>query len=335
MNFIFFIFLAFILLYFLFFYKKIMGILKEKKFYVSTILLFASFFVSFLWVLYYTYLKEVKLNNTSSDIAFVLDVSQSMDALDYENWNRKYSRLDIWKNLIRNYVLNNPSSRYALTIFSWDYVEVIPFTDDANLFLTLLESSDSNSIINGWNVLKEAYESSIDRFENTDSKGWAIIVLSDFEFPGKSTTFIDNYLWNLNAIKDRLLKNNIKTFLIWLWNKNWSNIVEWVDMFGWFSYKRDNFWNKVVTKFDEYSFNTFSKIIDWVTVRINSSNNLETALSKIENIPSNNLENTTKVKLDFSRYFIIISYFLFLAYMYFYYFERKIDFKNLSKLRWN
>jgi hypothetical protein len=38
--------------------------------------------------------------------------------------------------------------------------------------------------------------------------------LSDFEFPGKDESFLNNYLENLNAYKKDLDANNIKVFTI-------------------------------------------------------------------------------------------------------------------------
>jgi hypothetical protein len=48
----------------------------------------------------------------------VLDVSESMSALDYQKSNKSYSRLDVAKNIIKDYVLKYPKNRYSLTIFS-------------------------------------------------------------------------------------------------------------------------------------------------------------------------------------------------------------------------
>jgi hypothetical protein len=70
-----------------------------------------------------------------------------MKALDYQNSNKSYSSLDIAKSIIKDYVLKYPKNRYSLTIFSGDFTEVIPFTNDLNLFLTFLQNSDSNSIV--------------------------------------------------------------------------------------------------------------------------------------------------------------------------------------------
>jgi Mg-chelatase subunit ChlD len=46
------------------------------------------------------------------DIIIVLDVSKSMNALDFEDSNNYYSRIDAAKLLVKNYVTNNPQNRY-------------------------------------------------------------------------------------------------------------------------------------------------------------------------------------------------------------------------------
>lgn len=69
------------------------------------------------------------------DVAFVLDVSRSMDALDPYVTT---SRIERAKSLISKIVLSRPQNRYSLTVFSAEAYDAIPPTTDAAVFETLM-----------------------------------------------------------------------------------------------------------------------------------------------------------------------------------------------------
>lgn len=105
-------------------------------------------------------------SGTPKEVAFVLDVSKSMDAVDQmEN----ASRLDRAKTLITKIVDADPWNRYSLTVFAGDAFEAIPSTDDSRAFETLLSgisSKYSNAV--GTDVTK-SLRSVADRFAKTKS----------------------------------------------------------------------------------------------------------------------------------------------------------------------
>lgn len=307
---------------FYFFRKKIIEIFTSKKYLKSTILMFLSFFVAVFWVIYYNYEKEISLRWDSSDVVFILDVSQSMDVLDYQEKLDTFSRLQIAKDFIKEFIEKNPGNRYSLTIFAWDFTEVIPFTNDLDLYFTFLQNADSSSIIKWWNVLREAFSSSISRFV-WEKTTWAIIVLSDFEFPWKDEKFIDSYLENLNAYKKQIEENKIKVFAVWLWQERWWVIPIWYDFLWNMNYKKDSFWANVISKFDKKSFEKFSKVVWSINFKIEEYSDIKNIIWKIKDIPSKALDMKKNINADFSRFIIIFSYILFLFYMIFYFFERK------------
>lgn len=309
-------------IFFVIFREKIIFILKFKKFYFSTIFLLVSFIFSFSAILDYAYFSVHNEKSKSSDILFLLDVSESMNALDYKKWQEYYSRLQVSKEFIKNYMIKNPQNRYSLSIFSWDYIDVIPFTHDLDLFLNFLDTADSKSIIKWWNVFKEALESSLKRFESEKTSGW-VIVFSDFEFPWKSKDFLKTYIDNLNWLKKDINWNNIKIFNIWVWKTNWSRILTSYDLFWWPIFKKDSFWNDVLTKFDLESFKNISSTLWASSFILEDFFDSKSIISKIKDIPSSEKTFKTDKKSYFSRYLIIVSYLFFLLFMFFYFFEKR------------
>lgn len=315
---IFFIILLFVLIFSFVFKKKILEIFIWKKFFLSGLFLFLSFLVAILAFIQYDFYKKWNFNTNSSDVVFVLDVSQSMLALDYQEEQWTFSRLDASKEFIKNFVLKYPQNRYSLVIFSWDYQDVLPFTSDTDMFFTFLNNLNPDSIVTWWNVLREAYTSSLDRFKS-EKTSWAIFVLSDFEFPWKDKSFIDSYLDNLSQYKNA----NIKTISIWVWSDKWNTIPTWDNIFWNTIDKTDDFWRSIITRFDNYSFDYFSKVVWADKYMIWRAYDIKNIVWKVWYLPSKNIDINKDVKIDVSRYILMISYLFLLLYIVFYYLDRK------------
>lgn len=307
--------LLFLFIYFLF--KDKFQELKQIHFYF----LFLSFFLVIISI--FSFSKEIFKNtkNQSSNIVFVLDVSKSMLAIDY---NKTISRLKIWKNFIESFILKNPQNKYSLTIFAWDINQVLPLTNDLNLFFTILSWVDEKSILKWWTNLSEAIIDSINRFKNEEN-GWAIIILSDFELTNTNEIEKQKYIKNLEWLKEKLTQKNIKIVNIWLWNKNWNKIIEWYDPFFWITvYKKDKFNQDIITKFDENFFNNLSALFNSKKYIIYKKDDIDNIISKIDNIPTNENIEQKNYTLDYSRYAIILAYIFFLAYLLLYFLSKRL-----------
>lgn len=296
-------------IYIYFFYKDKWFILMSKNWLASIFLVFSLIF-SLVSFFSYNINFNQKIKTKTSDIVFVLDVSKSMLALDYG----EKSRLQLSKEIIRDYVVNNPNNRYSLTIFSWDVTSLIPLTDDKNIFLTFLNSVDEKSILKWWTNFEEALKISTERFQKN---AWAIVILSDFE-PNVSTNEKQKIIDQLKYIKN----DNLKFFWIWLWSEKWNKIFVWYDIFGWVIYLKDRFWKDIITKFDKDFFNwLLNKLDAWKFIITKQD---DTKKIEFLGIPSNNEEVDVTMKKDFSRYLMILSFLSFLSYLIlFYYFDKK------------
>jgi len=114
---------------------------QSKRYYVKYIFLFLSLAIIALWVFGIKYGVETNTQEVNwIDISFVLDVSKSMNALDFSDWEYSVSRLDFTKALLNNYILENPENRYWLVIFAGDAISTSPLTTDHSTFLTFLQN---------------------------------------------------------------------------------------------------------------------------------------------------------------------------------------------------
>lgn len=298
---------------------------KNKIFSISwlpNIFLIISLILVFIWFFSYNFSLNKKQNLNTSNILFLLDVSKSMNALDYE---KNISRLNMSKEFIINYISNNPNNKYGLSVFAWDVVDIIPFTLDKDLFLTFLNSVDEKSVLTWWSDFYKALKSSKERFLTWENWWW-IIILSDFEptnnnwnYTKKEIEYTLDKLKELN--KDFILKN-IKTYFIWVWNSKWNKIFTWVDILNNPIFLRDFFNNEVVTKLDLNFLDKIKNIFSWESYIISQKKDLENI--SFTNIPSSLKQENIENKQDISRYIMIISYIFFLWYLIlFYYFDRK------------
>lgn len=302
-------------MYIYFFYKN-KWFSFHNIYWIPIIFLLSAFFLS--CISFFSYQIHVNEKNKfeSSDIVFILDVSKSMLALDF--WEQ--SRLQIAKEFVSNYVHNHLLNKYWLSIFSWEAINLLPITEDKNLFTTFLESIDEKSILQWWTRLIESLKIAMLRL-NESKNGGAIIVLSDFE-TNLSTFDKQELIKKIEEINEVFLEKNIKLIFIWVWNKIGNKIPEWYDLFWKNIYKKDKNNKEIITKFDEDFFSAFS----FDTYKINNSEDIWKI--EIKNIPVSSIYWENNKKIDISRYLMTVSFFFFLIYLVlFSYFDKKWKWK--------
>jgi hypothetical protein len=114
------------------------------------------------------------------------------------------------------------------------------------------------------------------------------------------------------------LKKNIKLIFVWVGKKDGTSLIEWKDLFWNTLYKKDSTWQKILTKFDEKFFKSFS----FDTYKIDTYQDI--SKMDIKNIPSSIIETEMNKTRDISRYLMMISYICLLLYIaLFSYFEKK------------
>lgn len=308
-----------ILLYF--FYKKreklkqkyVLLFNQNKSFYLWYIFLFLSLFFllfSIFWIKYWENSSKNEINWI--DIVFVLDVSKSMNALDFEDSKYNISRLDFSKKLISDYISNNTENRYWLVIFAWDAISSVPLTNDNSAFMTFLKNVDYRNLNEQWTNLEKAIELWVNRLQldnGENDRAKSIILISDWwdEWDKIDFDYISSF------IKDKKITN----FVIWIWKTSWAKIPIWQDAFGRISYQKYN-WNEVITKLNSSSLKNLAKSLNWEFVIVNDINDLDSLQNDLNNLEKKSIkiEWISSMK-DFSRFLAILSLLFFILYLFY------------------
>jgi len=111
------------------------------------------------------------------DIMLLLDVSGSMQALDY--YPKK--RIEAAKDVLEEFVTNQHGNRLGLVVFAGRSFTQCPLTTDYNLIVELLHEVDSKSVQVDGTAIGDAIANGLYRLKDKTRKGRVIILLTDGE----------------------------------------------------------------------------------------------------------------------------------------------------------
>lgn len=296
-----------------FFYKH--SSFKDNYFYnLKYIFLILSFLILSFSIFSPNWYTDITKQSKSANIVFTLDVSKSMNVEDIIYDNRYVDRLNFSKSVIWDYVISNPENNYSLVIFSGESVISMPFTNDINLFLTVLDWVDYRNLTVQWSNFEDALLTSIDRFEFTENKSWAIIFLSDW--------------WDIDYEVNNKILEKIKSekinYLFWaIWTEDWWKITLWQDVFWRKEYQTYN-WNYVISKLNENSLKQISDYLGGEYLKVSNLSDLDNFEKVIDKLEKSVMESSFNQKTDLSRNLWIISFILFLLYLFLYLFDKQV-----------
>ncbi|MCT4688181.1 VWA domain-containing protein [Vallitalea sp.] len=110
------------------------------------------------------------------DIAMVLDVSGSMESVDF-----KPNRLEVAKKTIEDFVEDRPSDRLALVIFAGTAYTRIPLTLDHNIVKQSLEEITTESVNDKGTAIGMSISVGLNRLKKSDSQSKVMILVTDGE----------------------------------------------------------------------------------------------------------------------------------------------------------
>ncbi len=194
-------------------------------------------------------------NYVWSNIVFLVDVSKSMDALDFDD--DSLSRLDTTKYFISEFIKWNPNNKYALDVFSGDAVRLLPFTNDSSIYQTVLSSISESSVWTSWSDILWAITTSLSHFSD-DTPGLIVMLTDGWDDEIKGTE-------ELQAI---LKDTAVELMVIGVGNEKWSYIPTSVDVFGRVQYKTYQ-WKRVVTRLNDSGLIAFTDNL-WVYKKLDS-----------------------------------------------------------------
>lgn len=242
-------------------------------------------------------IKNKTVQKKGLDIVFALDVSKSMNALDFSDQKQYISRLDAAKYLIENFVNKRKDDRFGLMVFAGESYTASPLTFDHQVFLNFLKSSSSFDIGKQGTNLADAIENSSARLEtqSEEERGKAIVLISD----GDET--IDSQTENMAKIaKER----NIPIFVIGLGSEKGVPIPEGQDAFGNIYYKKYQ-GETILAKINEDTLKQIAQISEGTYFHAEKQNDIFQLSKNLDELPETILKNEEKAELE-ERYSIFV-----------------------------
>jgi len=123
-------------------------------------------------------LADSKIATEGVDIVLVLDSSTSMLAEDFKMNGKRESRVEVIKDVVRNFIKGRQNDRIAIVTFAARAYTVCPLTLDYSWLLTNLERIKSGMLEDG-TAIGSAIATSLNRLKNSKAKSKVIILLTD------------------------------------------------------------------------------------------------------------------------------------------------------------
>ncbi len=122
--------------------------------------------------------EQTKVITEGIDIVLTVDVSGSMLAEDFEIGGKRYNRLYVVKQVVKDFIQRRANDRIGLVVFAGRAYTQCPMTTDYGMLLQLLEKVDIGMIEDG-TAIGSALGASVERLKNTNAKSRIIILLTD------------------------------------------------------------------------------------------------------------------------------------------------------------
>ena len=128
--------------------------------------------------------NSIEDNNASGiDIILAIDVSGSMEGLDFSTKTKKQTRLDAVKNVVKEFIDNRPNDRIGVVAFAGAPYLASPLTLDHSWLIKRIDLLNTN-MIEGGTAIGSAIASVSNNLNRIESKSKIIILLTDGENNG-------------------------------------------------------------------------------------------------------------------------------------------------------
>lgn len=121
---------------------------------------------------------ETEAKASGIDILLAIDVSGSMEAMDFKINGKETNRMDIVKNVVSKFINERPDDRIGLVAFAGRPYMVSPLTLDHDWLVRRLESIRTGTIEDG-TAIGSALASAVNQLRSTDAASKTAILLTD------------------------------------------------------------------------------------------------------------------------------------------------------------
>jgi len=123
-------------------------------------------------------IADSKITTEGVDIVLALDSSTSMLAEDFKINGNRESRVEVIKDVVRDFIKGRKNDRIAIVTFAARAYTVCPLTLDYNWLLTNLERVKSGMLEDG-TAIGSGIATSLNRLKNSKAKSKVVILLTD------------------------------------------------------------------------------------------------------------------------------------------------------------
>ncbi len=123
-------------------------------------------------------IEESKIETEGIDIVLAIDTSTSMLAEDFELGGKRVNRLEVVKDVVRNFIGNRRNDRIGIIAFASRAYTVSPLTLDYGWLMQNLDRVKIGMIEDG-TAIGSGMSSALNRLKDTGAKGKVVILLTD------------------------------------------------------------------------------------------------------------------------------------------------------------
>jgi len=123
-------------------------------------------------------LEETKLEAEGIDIVLAVDTSTSMLAEDFKLGGKRVNRLEIVKDVVKNFINNRSFDRIGIVAFASSAYTVSPLTLDYGWLIQNMDRVKIGMIEDG-TAIGSGISSALNRLKDTEAKSKVVILLTD------------------------------------------------------------------------------------------------------------------------------------------------------------
>ena len=122
--------------------------------------------------------SESKIKTEGIDIVLVIDISGSMQAMDYKKGGQPESRIDAVKDVVRDFIRSRPNDRIGMVVFGTHAYVASPLTLDHDWLERNLDRVRIG-LVEGNTAIGAGIGTGVNRLRDTNAKSKVIVLLTD------------------------------------------------------------------------------------------------------------------------------------------------------------
>ena len=122
--------------------------------------------------------SESRVKTEGIDIVLVVDISGSMQAMDYEKYGQRASRISVVKEVVRDFIRARPNDRIGLVVFGTHAYVASPLTLDHDWLDRNLDRVKIG-LVEGNTAIGAGLGTGVNRLRDTKAKSKVVVLLTD------------------------------------------------------------------------------------------------------------------------------------------------------------